>query len=79
MEYKRNVLTKFVTYVDRIFNALGLGSELNGTDVLQIEKSIIRNMACYIETEPKKGKKEHVKKIQKRIMEVYDKKNIFLN
>ena len=63
IEYKRNVLTKFVTYVDRIFNALGLGSELNGTDVLQIEKSIIRNMACYIEPEPetKNGKKNDKK------------------
>ena len=36
-------------------------------------------LTAVLQAKNKKGKKEHVKKIQKRIMEVYDKKNIFLN
>ena len=49
--YKREVLTKFVAYINKIFRVLGLELELNGENVLHIEKSVIMNMACYSASE----------------------------
>jgi len=44
--YDKLVLTKFVNYVNNIFRVLGYPT-LSGLHVLQIERQIIRNMACY--------------------------------
>jgi predicted metalloendopeptidase len=44
-EYKREVLNKFVAYVNKIGKTLGVS--ISGTDVLRVEKTIIANMACY--------------------------------
>lgn len=45
--YKREILTRFVTYINKIFKAVGMDTELDGKHVLNIEKLIIRTMACY--------------------------------
>lgn len=56
-QYGELVLTKFVKYVNRIFQVLGFDSTLSGLHVLRIERQIIRNMACYNELPSSKKKK----------------------
>jgi len=45
--YQREVLNKYIAYMNDIFKVVGMQKELSGEHVLQIETIIIRHMACY--------------------------------